>query len=168
MRAALTVLLVTLLATVAFAQPCPDPNDVFWQRDTLPTNPTGLQTFSIIPGLCEGEAAAVVFELPVGMPPQQITQVVCPFGSAGGGQGALAYVNVEVYDGVSFSGAIANMGTQVFDLNTQTGNALQVTSSAFLYRPPRWPPLTAATCAARPPGPPAPAGPPPEARVASA
>jgi len=131
MRTTLSVLLVALLATVTFAQPCPDPNDVFWQRDTLPTNPTGLQTFSIIPGLCEGEAAAIVFELPVGMPPQQITQVVCPFGSAGGGQGALAYVNVEVYDGVSFSGAIANMGTQVFDLNTQTGNDLQVTSSAF-------------------------------------
>lgn len=120
-----------LLAVVAVAQPCPDPGDVFWQRDTLPVNPTGLQTFSIIPGLCEGEAAAVVFEVPQSMPPQQITQVVCPFASAGGGQGALALVNVEIYDGVSFSGATANMGTQVFDLNAQTQNDLQVTSSAL-------------------------------------
>lgn len=132
MRALLTIALVLGTATLSLAQPCPNPSDTFWQRDTLPQNPGATPlTFSVIPGLCEGEAAAVVFEVPPGMPPQQLTQVVCPFGSAGGGQGAVALVNLEVYDGVSFSGATANMGTQVFDLNAATQNDMQVTSTAF-------------------------------------
>ena len=132
MRFLPTIMSFVLLGALVAAQPCPNSGDIFWQRDTLPQNPGATPlTFSVIPGLCEGEAAAVVFEIPAGLPPQQITQVVCPFGSAGGGQGAVALVNLEVYDGVSFNGSVANMGTQVFDLNAATMNDMQVTSTAF-------------------------------------
>ena len=131
MRLSRILVALSVLCVVAASQGCPTPGDLFWQRDTLPANPSGLQTFSVIQGLCEGEAAAVVFDLPAGMPPQQITEVVCPFGAAGGAQGAVALVNVEIYDGVSFNGVSANMGTQVFDLNAATQSDLQVTSTAF-------------------------------------
>lgn len=107
-------------ATTAAAQGCP--TGTFWKRDTLPDVPTGLTGVSVIQGMCEGESAGVVFEMPANMPPQRITQVVAPWGAGLGVNGFQALLDVEVYDGVSFSGAFANMGTRVFSL-TQAGAA---------------------------------------------
>ncbi|MAG56655.1 MAG: hypothetical protein CMJ83_10230 [Planctomycetes bacterium] len=120
---------IALCAAPAGAQLCPAAGQTFWSRDSIPQNPGSNPTgVSIIQGMCEGEAAAVVFELPPGMPPQRLTQVVCPMGSPGGANGAVALVNLEVYDGTSFSGPTVSIGNPVFNLNSATGNDLQVTS----------------------------------------
>jgi hypothetical protein len=127
-----TALVLYALSTVLCAQACPSPSNTFWKRDTLPAIPGSTPlSFSVIQGLCEGEAAAVVFNLPAGMPPQKLTQVVAPFGAAGGASGFVAQLNVEVFDGVSFSGQIPNMGTQVFDLGNVTSSAMQVTTTGL-------------------------------------
>jgi hypothetical protein len=60
------------------------------------------------------------------MPVQRITQVVAPWGAALGVGGFQALLDLEVYDGVSFSGAVVNMGTRVFSLSTQASANMQV------------------------------------------
>jgi hypothetical protein len=131
MTARNTVILIPLLlfaCSTGFSQACPSATDYFWKRDALPgilpQIPTGV---SVIQGICEGESAAVVFEVPPGMPPQQLTQVVAPWGAQGGVGGFSALLDLEVYDGVTFSGGIPNMGTQVFSL-TGAGSSMQASS----------------------------------------
>lgn len=131
---AVTILLASLgLATSAEAQACPGPTQTFWKNDTLPDIPTGPLAISVIPGLCEGEGAATVFDLVPGSALQKVTQVVVPFGSAGGASGATAAVNLRIYDGVTFSGPqnTPTLGPLVFDLGANTGSNIQVTSTAL-------------------------------------
>ncbi len=123
---ALVLALAFALAPVA-AQGCATAG-TFWKRDTLPITPSGLTGVSIIQGMCEGESAGVVFEMPANMPVQRITQVVAPWGAALGVGGFAAALDVEVYDGVSFSGATANMGTLVFSLTQAATANMQVQS----------------------------------------
>ncbi|MEO6593122.1 MAG: hypothetical protein ABIP94_00045, partial [Planctomycetota bacterium] len=118
------------LTTTTAAQGCPGPG-TFWKRDTLPVSPTGLTAVSIIPGMCEGESAGVVFEMPANMPVQRITQVVAPWGAPLGVNGFQAALDVEVYDGVTFNGANVNMGTLVFSLSNQATANMQVASHAL-------------------------------------
>lgn len=128
--ARLALLLLAVEAPVAApvaAQGCPGPG-TFWKRDTLPVAPSGLTGVSVIQGLCEGESAGVVFEMPATMPVQRITQVVAPWGASLGVNGFQAALDVEVYDGVSFSGANVNMGTRVFSLTTASTSNMQVQS----------------------------------------
>jgi hypothetical protein len=119
------------LGVPASAQTCA--GQTFWKNDNLPDNPTGSLSISVIPGLCEGEGIGTVFDLAPGSALQKITQVVCPFGSAGGASGAVAAVNVLIYDGVTFSGAAntPSLGPLVFDLAADTGNNMQVSSTAL-------------------------------------
>jgi hypothetical protein len=122
-----------LLASAASAQVCPSPTNSFWKNDHLPNNPQGPLTISVIPGLCEGEGAANVFTLLPGMPLQRVTQVVCPFGASSGANGFTASVNVQVFDGVSFSGPqnTPTLGPKVFDFAADLGSSLQVTSTGL-------------------------------------
>lgn len=130
MRTALLTATFTLAAgTAALAQGCP--TGTFWKRDTLPDVPAGLNAVSVIPGLCEGESAGVVFEMPAAMSVQRITQVVAPWGAALGVNGFQAALDVEVWDGVSFSGANVNMGTLVFSLSQAASANMQVQSHAL-------------------------------------
>ena len=126
--AALTGLFSVCLSIPLAAQGCANGTDTFWKRDVLPNVPAGLTAVSVIQGMCEGESAGVVFEMPAAMGVQRITQVVAPWGAPGGINGFNALLDVEVYDGVSFSGAIANMGTRVFSLSTQLTSNMQATS----------------------------------------
>src|SRR5262245_53970974 len=123
----LVLLAAALFATTSLsrAQGCPGPG-TFWKRDTLPVVPAGLTGVSIIQGMCEGESAGIVFEMPAAMPVQRITQVVAPWGAPFGVAGFQALLDLEVYDGVSFSGAIVNMGTRVFSLSVQASANMQV------------------------------------------
>lgn len=116
-------------ATTLPAQGCT--SGTFWKRDTLPVSPSGLTGVSIIQGMCEGESAGVVFEMPANMSVQRITQVVAPWGAPLGVNGFQAALDVEVYDGVSFSGANVNMGTRVFSLSQASQSNLQVQSHAL-------------------------------------
>ncbi len=131
LRAAAAALVLASLPVAAVAQGCAAAGQTFWKRDALPDVPQGLTNVSVIPGLCEGESAGVVFELPAGMPPQRITQVVAPWGAALGVNGFQALLDVEVYDGVSFNGAIANMGQRVFSLSQQATANFQVASTGL-------------------------------------
>jgi hypothetical protein len=119
-----------LLSTSLSAQGCVG-SGTFWKRDTLPITPTGLAAVSVIQGMCEGESAGVVFEMPATMPVQRITQVVAPWGAALGVGGFQAALDVEVYDGVSFAGANVNMGNLVFSLSQAATANMQVQSHAL-------------------------------------
>lgn len=124
-RAAL--LIATAVTGSLSAQNCN--SGTLWKRDSLPAVPSAIPTgVSVIQGMCEGESAGVVFEMPANMPPQKITKVVAPWGAAFGASGFLAALDVEVYDGVSFNGAGVNMGQQVFSLTQQANQNLQVQS----------------------------------------
>lgn len=116
------------LAAPAFAQGCATATDTWWQRDHLPMAPSGQTAVSVIQGMCEGESAGVVFEMPASLGPQFVTQVVAPWGAAGGVAGFQAVLDVEVYDGVSFNGANVNMGTRVFSLSQNLSSNMQVAS----------------------------------------
>ena len=126
-RSALLLAAAATLVAPLTAQGCAAPNETFWKRDTLPDIPAGLTGVSVIAGMCEGESAGIVFEMPAGMGPQVLTQVVAPWGAQGGINGFQAVLDLEVYDGVSFTGAAANMGTQVFSLSGIGAN-MQVTT----------------------------------------
>jgi len=121
------VLLLGLSAQLQ-AQGCINGTDTFWKRDTLPVVPSGPTAVSVIQGMCEGESAGIVFEMPASMGAQRITQVVAPWGAQFGTNGFSALLDVEVYDGVSFSGAVVNMGTLVFSLSTTASSNMQVSS----------------------------------------
>lgn len=127
-RALAALAAVAVLLPTAFTQSCATATDTFWKRDTLPAVPSGLFGVSVIQGLCEGESGGVVFEMPAGMPLQKVTQVVAPWGAAGGVNGFQALLDLEVYDGVSFNGAIASMGTRVFSLSQNAAASMQVAS----------------------------------------
>lgn len=122
-----------LLTSLASAQACPSGMDTFWKVDKLPAIPSGSITISVIPGLCEGEAAANVFTIPGGTPVQRLTQVVAPFGANGGTSGFTASVNVQVFDGVTFTGALntPTLGPKVFDLAADYSSSMQVTSTGL-------------------------------------
>lgn len=126
------------LALPAGAQFCPDPGDTFWKNDDFPQIPSGLQSIALISGMCDGqataggEAIAAVFDIPPGMGVQRLKQVAVGFGSLGGGSGATALVNVEIYDGAQLdSGSKWTMGPKVFDLNVDLASDLQVTSTGI-------------------------------------
>lgn len=128
--ARLAVLLALLPASSLTAQGCT--SGTFWQRDTLPAIPSSIPTgVSIIQGMCEGESAGVVFEMPANMPVQKISKVVAPWGAAFGANGFLAALDFEVYDGVSFSGQNVNMGQLVFSLTQNANQNMQVSSHAL-------------------------------------
>lgn len=117
-----------LAALPATAQVCNQDN--FFINDSLSPDGTGLSTFSVIPGLCENEAAGVVFDLP-SSGAQALEWVSVGFGSNGGISGNTALINIEVYDGVTFQGSNATLGPKVFDFANDVGGNLQVTSSGI-------------------------------------
>ena len=128
--AQLAVLFALSPSASLVAQGCT--SGTFWQRDTLPAIPTALPTgVSIIQGMCEGESAGIVFEMPANMPVQKITKVVAPWGAAFGANGFFAALDFEVYDGVSFSGQNVNMGQLVFSLTQNANQNIQVSSHAL-------------------------------------
>jgi len=124
-------LLAGALSDLAAAQICSSPDATFWKNDTLPQVPSGAETISIIPGLCEGEAAGMVFTLGPSDPLQEIEKVAVGFGDQLGAGGFNATVNVEIYDGVTWSGGIPTLGPKVFDLNADTGASMQVVSTGI-------------------------------------
>ena len=119
-------LLVT--AAPAVAQDCF--GGTLFKNDILDDQPSGQITVSVIPGLCVGEAAGSVFDLPGGTP-QVLTKCSVGFGANGGIQGASAVVNLEIYDGVTFNGSNAVLGPKVFDFADDVGGNIQVFSTGL-------------------------------------
>lgn len=121
-------LALALLSPAAASQTCDNAGDTFWKNDILPDVPGGSFAVSIIPGLCEGEAAAQVFYLPGGTPTQKINKIAVGFGDQFGSGGFSAVVDVEIYDGITWNGGIPTLGPKVFDLGDDTSSSLQLTS----------------------------------------
>lgn len=129
MRRLLASLLPVLfsLAPLGAAQVC---TGNLFKNDALPDDASGLVGFSVIPGLCENEAAAAVLDLP-GTGPQALEWVSVGFGANGGVTGNTALINLEIYDGVTIVGGNATLGPKVFDYANDIGGNLQVTSSGI-------------------------------------
>lgn len=126
---AATALAIALAAAPALGQTCSNPTDTFWKNDVLPQVLTGSLQISVVPGLCPGESAGCVFTLPAGMPPQKLGKVAIGFGGAQAGK--TATVNVEIYNGVTWVGAIPTLGAKIFDGATGgLGNVTVTTTGA--------------------------------------
>ncbi len=124
------VLLVSLLTVMTVsAQTCMNPNDIFLKNDNLPTVPAGPQTFSIIPGLCEGEAIGAVFDVSGIGSIVQLNMAAVLYANAGGANGIQAGANLKIYDGITWAGGVPILGTQVLDWVNSTGSNIGVTSS---------------------------------------
>ena len=102
--------------------------EVLVKNDDLPDIPGGVLGVSIVPGLCEGEAAASVFSTN-GL--TTIHSVSAGFGHSSGGNGFNATANIEIYDGVTFNGAVATLGPKVFDLNNDAQASAQLISTGI-------------------------------------
>lgn len=128
---ALLSLAIPFAARPAVAQSCGSPTDTFWKNDILPQNPGGLASVSVIPGLCEGEACGTIFTLPVGMPPQRLKKVAFGFGNQNGLNGFQAVVNLEIYNGVTFSGNTPILGPKIFDLGADALASIPATTTGI-------------------------------------
>jgi hypothetical protein len=115
----------------SLAQNCASGSHTFWKNDILPQNPSSLATISVIPGLCEGEAAGSVFTLAGGSGPQKVEKVAVGFGAAGGTGGFVALANIEVYDGITWAGNVPVLGTKVFDYEGQFSTSAQLVSTGI-------------------------------------
>lgn len=115
-------------AGLAHGQACNSAQSNFWKNDLLPQIPSGVTAVSVVPGLCEGEAAGSVYTLPPGTPPQILEKVSVGFGANGGIGGFQALVNVEIYDGITWSGNTPILGTKVFDFEQDYSSSFTVTS----------------------------------------
>lgn len=122
-------LAAALTAASAQAQSCG--TSVLLKNDILPDVPGGFLTVSVIPGLCENEAAGAVLDLPSPGSLHTVERVAVPFGNQFGINGNTAVANVEIYDGVTFNGASATLGPKVFDFANDVGGNIQLLSTGL-------------------------------------
>ncbi|MEZ6194672.1 MAG: hypothetical protein R3F20_02930 [Planctomycetota bacterium] len=96
------------------------------KHDTLPANPSGAQNVSIIQGLCEGEAAASVFDVSSLGPTVTVNECGILFAASGGATAASG--RLQIYDGVTIApNGAATLGPKVYE----TTGALQYSPNAF-------------------------------------
>ena len=126
-----TLFLVALLVigSQAGAQGCPSGSQVFLQNDTLPAVPGGPLSFSVVPGLCDGEACGAVFDVSAVASAVKVDMAAVGYGGAAGG--VQASVNLRIHDGITWNAGIPTLGPLVFDYTTATGASIGVTSTAI-------------------------------------
>ena len=129
LRTALASILVLALVPSLQAQTCGG-GQTLMKNDVLPANP-GQQTVSVIPGLCEGEAAGCVFDVSGLGSAVKVNLAAIGFIDANGAGGQQAIVNLKIYDGISWAGGIPTLGTEVLDYAQLTGNLIGVQASAI-------------------------------------
>ncbi|HET6202751.1 MAG TPA: hypothetical protein VFI25_08110 [Planctomycetota bacterium] len=120
---------------LASAQGCP-PGQTFLKSDNLPAVPGGFSTVSVIPGLCEGEACGAVFDVSSLGPQVRVQSAAVGYVNAGGANGIQASVDLEFFDGITWSGTIPVLGPSHFRWSTATGSSIGVTSSGINISPP--------------------------------
>jgi hypothetical protein len=132
-----TLLVLAICLAPASAQVCGTGQTLF-KNDNLPAVPAGPVAVSVVPGLCEGEACGAVFDVAALGPAVKLNLASTGFFNAGGANGITAAVDLEVFDGVTFSGTnlmIANLGPSLFRWSTATGSSLSVASHAINESP---------------------------------
>lgn len=126
----LTLAACVVLVSLAPAQTCVNPNEVFLKNDNLPAVPGGPQTFSIIPGLCEGEAIGAVFDVSGIGSVVKLDMAAVLYANAGGAAGIQAGANLKIYDGITWGpGNIPILGPEVIDWVNTTGSNIGLIST---------------------------------------
>ena len=128
--ATLVPLALLSLATAAPAQLC-GPGESFFKNDDLPQVPSTSATVSVIPGLCEGEAIGAVIDVSSLGSTALIESASVAYVNAAGAGGIQAEANLQIYDGISWSGGLPTFGPKVFDFNVDTGASVGLTSSGI-------------------------------------
>ena len=121
---------VLALATTAPAQVCGS-GESFFKNDDLPQVPTGSESVSVVPGLCEGEAIGCVIDVSSLGASAVIRAASVAYVNAGGASGIQAEANLKLYDGISWSGGLPSFGPLVFDFNTAAGASVGLISSGI-------------------------------------
>ena len=129
-RSLLPFLVFAVTFSTASAQTC-GPNEVLLRNDNLPAVPSGLTGAAVIQGLCENEGMGAVFDVSGIGQQVQIKRVAGALLNAGGANGVNCVVNLQIYDGVTFSGGVPVLGPLVFDWAAATGTNISFTSSAI-------------------------------------
>ena len=129
-----SALLLCVFGPVSAAQTC-GPGQTLLKNDNLPAVPSGPTQVAVVGGLCEGEAAAAVFDVG-GMGAQvKVHSAAIGYINNGGANGIQASVDLEIFDGVTFSGGIPTLGPSLFKWSTATGSSIGVTSSGINLSP---------------------------------
>lgn len=129
LRQVLVVAAAAFLVPGLRAQSCAG-GQSFFKNDVLPANP-GMQSVSVISGLCEGEAAGCVFDVSAVGSTVNVKSAAIGYIQAGGVNGTTAAVNLIIYDGITWAGGFPTLGAEVFDFGSATGGLIGVTSSAI-------------------------------------
>jgi hypothetical protein len=127
------LILASLLASSCLAQTC-NTGQILLKNDNLPAVPSGPTPVSIIQGLCEGEACAAVFNT-TGLGAVKVDAASVAYINAGNASGIQAAADLEFFDGVTFSGATANLGPSLFRWSTVTGSSIGLLSSGINIGP---------------------------------
>jgi len=127
------LILLALGAIPVSAQVC-NTGQVLLKNDNLPAVPSGPTTVSIIQGLCEGEGCAAVFNTQ-SLGPVKLANASVAYINAGNANGIQAAADLEIFDGVSFSGATAILGPSLFRWSVATGSDIGLTSSGINIGP---------------------------------
>jgi hypothetical protein len=107
------------------------PGQTLLVNDNLPPVPVSLSAVSVIQGLCEDEACGAVFDVSGIGPQVRVRGAAVGFVNGIGLPGLTAAVDLEYFDGITWSGGIPTLGPSVFRWSTATGTNLQVTSSGI-------------------------------------
>jgi hypothetical protein len=136
MRLLLMILLVS--AAPALSQTC-NAGQTLLKNDNLPAvPPPGPTTVSVIQGLCEGEACGAVFNFASVGPSIKVNLASVAYINVGGASGIQAAVDLEFFDGITFSGpnqSVANLGPSLFRWSTVTGSSIGLVSSGINASP---------------------------------
>jgi hypothetical protein len=133
-----SIVLVLVFALPVFAQVCSTSQQTLLKNDNLPDVPSGPTAVSVIPGLCEGEACAAVFDFTSIGPSIKVNLASVGYINAGNANGIQASADLELFDGVTFSGpngSIANLGPSLFRWSVATGSSIGLVSSGINLSP---------------------------------
>lgn len=132
LRRFLAALGLALCANSAVAQTCASGTDLFLKNDNLPQVP-GVQTVSVIPGLCDGEAIGCVFDVSGQQYSNEVKvkMAAAAYINVANAAGIAAVVNLQIYDGITWNGTLPTLGTRVFDFEVDAGANIQFSSSGI-------------------------------------
>lgn len=138
MKLALPTLLSSVVLSVlggpAVAQVC-GPGQVLLKNDNLPAIPSFPTPVSVIQGLCENEACGAVFDVAALGPQVRVHGASVGFVNVANANGIQAAVDLEFFDGITWSGSTPILGPSLFRWSTVTGSNLAVTSTGLNASP---------------------------------
>ncbi len=105
------------------------------KNDILAANPTGSNQISVIQGLCEGEAAGAAFNFASVGSAVRVKLASVGYVNVASASGIQAAVDLEFFDGVTFSGANVTLGPSLFRWSTVTNSSIGLVSSGLNVTP---------------------------------